>query len=379
MFLEVHVLQNFAPSNLNRDDTNAPKHADFGGVRRARVSSQAWKRAMRENFARQDLIDPEARGVRTKRLLRALTDRLAADGRDPEQARQVARAAIIGLGFGFDAKKPDETQYLVFLGEGEIDRVAEVCQTHWDSLGSVNIEKKGTKVPPEVERALNGALDGGKAADVALFGRMLADIPSHNVDAAAQVAHAISTHKVGTEFDFFTAMDDLKNSSDGEDMGAGMMGTIEFNSACYYRYANLDLGQLAAHLEGDGALARASVKAFVSAFINSTPGGKQNTFAAHSRPTLVLAEYRDDCPQSLADAFAYPVAATAPGGLLHGSVRALDDRYGRLRTMYGEGTYGSWVATTEPEALEHLKAAEVASVQALIQEVLAASPYRDEV
>lgn len=379
MFLEVHVLQNFAPSNLNRDDTNAPKHADFGGVRRARVSSQAWKRAMRENFARQDLIEPEARGVRTKRLLKALMDRLVADGRNPEEADQVARTAIIGLGLGFDAKKLDETQYLVFLGKGEIDRMAAVCQSHWNVLRTVNAGKKGTKVPPDMERALNGALDGGKAADVALFGRMLADMPRHNVDASAQVAHAISTHRVGTEFDFFTAMDDLKQASEADDMGAGMMGTVEFNSACYYRYANLDLGQLETHLQGDDELVRATVKAFVSAFINSTPSGKQNTFAAHSRPILVLAEYRSETPQSLADAFAEPVSAPAPGGLLRGSVRALDERYGRLQAMYGSGTYGSWVATTEPEALEHLKAAQVAGVPALIQEVIAASPYGVEV
>jgi|SRR5579884_655506 len=374
MFLEMHILQNFAPSNLNRDDTNAPKHADFGGVRRSRVSSQAWKRAMRLDFAERGLLSAEQRGIRTKRLLETLTKRLAAAGHPEEEAEQVARAAIIGLGLGFDRKRPEETQYLVFLGEDEIANVVAVCDAHWDELLALKPEKKGSKVSPEVERALTGALDGGRSADVALFGRMLADAPKYNVDAAAQVAHAISTHKVGTEFDFFTAMDDLKDRSEGDDMGAGMMGTVEFNSACYYRYANVDLGQLTNNLQGDRELALAALEAFVRAFIDSIPSGKQNTFAAQSRPTLVLAEYRDGAPQSLADAFAKPVG-NGDTGILRGSVRALDDRYERLATMYGSGALGTWVATTEPEALSALLVAAVPGVESLVREILAASPY----
>lgn len=376
MFLELHILQNFAPSNLNRDDTNAPKHADFGGVRRARVSSQSWKRAMRDAFTQQNLLPADARGVRTKRLLEILSDRLVEAGHEPEEAERVARAALIGLKLGFDQKRPTETQYLVFLGEGEIESLVALCEAHFDELLAANADKKGSKIPPSLEQALGKALDGSKAADVALFGRMLADLPARNVDAAAQVAHAISTHRVGTEFDFFTAVDDLKNREEGDDMGAGMMGTVEFNSACYYRYANLDLDQLLSNLEGDRELAHAAAEAFVRAFIDSIPSGKQNTFAAQSRPTLVLAEYRSGPPQSLADAFAWPISSNGDGGLLRDSVRALDDRYGRLAAMYGDGAAGTWVVTTEPEGLDHLGERRVASVEALVQALMAVEVVR---
>ncbi|HLJ68624.1 MAG TPA: type I-E CRISPR-associated protein Cas7/Cse4/CasC [Chloroflexota bacterium] len=374
MFLEMHILQNFAPSNLNRDDTNAPKQADFGGVRRARVSSQSWKRAMRTAFAADSLLPPEDRGVRTKRLLKAIAERLTALGRPEDEAGQVARSAVVALGLGFDSKNQEDTQYLVFLGEQEITSIAGACEQYWEELLAFKPEKKGSKAPPAVERRLRGTLDGGKAADIALFGRMLADLPEHNVDAAAQVAHAISAHKVGIEFDFFTASDDLKERAEGDDMGAGMMGTVEFNSACYYRYANVDLGQLARNLQGDTQLAQAALAAFVRAFISSIPGGKQNTFAAQSRPTLILAEYRDGAPQSLADAFAKPVQGGSEG-LLASSVHALDDRYGRLATMYGDGATGSWVATTEPESVTALKDKLVPNAEALVGRVLAASPY----
>lgn len=373
MFLDLHILQNFAPSNLNRDDTNAPKHCDFGGVRRARVSSQSWKRAMRETFTRDNLVGAEDRAVRTKRLLGMLTDRLAAAGRAEEDAAHVARSAVIGLGLGFDAKSPEKTQYLIFLGEREVDGLVAACQEHWDALLLVQPDKKGTKVPPEVERSLGAVINGGRAADVALFGRMIADAPEHNVDAAAQVAHAISTHRVGTEFDFYTAVDDLLPS---DTQGADMMGTVEFNSACYYRYACVDTDQLLSNLHGDRELAQAALSAFVRAFISSTPGGKQNTFAAHSRPTLVMAEYRTGGPQSLVDAFARPVNGTVDGGLLGASVRALDDRYGRLEDMYGtDGVVGTWTATTETEALERTKKTQVPGIEQLVAGVVTASPF----
>lgn len=375
MFLEIHALQNFAPSNLNRDDTNSPKHCEFGGVRRARVSSQSWKRAMRETFAKQDLLPPGDRAVRTKRLLSTLTDRLVRAGRPSAEAEHAARAAVIGLGLGFEQKNPEKTQYLVFLGEGEIDGLVSACEDHWDALLAVQPDKKGAKVPPEVQQALGATLNGGRAADVALFGRMLADAPERNIDAAAQVAHAVSTHRVGTEFDFYTAVDDLLPT---DTTGADMMGTIEFNSACYYRYANLDTNQLLANLHGDRDLAQATLAAFVRAFVTSIPGGKQNTFAAHSRPTLIMVEYRESTPQSLADAFAQPVSASADGGLLRGSVRALDERYRLLEEMYGaDGVRGMWVATTEGDALERMKQARVTGVGSLIENVLAASPYKE--
>src|SRR5207248_4571476 len=145
-------------------------------------------------------------------------------------------------------------------------------------------------VPDEVQKAVPALLDGGKAADLALFGRMLADLPEKNVDAACQVAHAISTNKIHSmEMDYYTAVDDINNDNPGADM----IGTVEFNSACFYRYATLDVAELIGGyrdekktrpfgLQGDNELARTTADAFLKAFINAVPTGKQNSFAAHN-------------------------------------------------------------------------------------------------
>lgn len=257
MFLELHILQNFAPSNLNRDDTGSPKSADFGGYRRARISSQSIKRAIRQEFDAQALVPAEHRATRTKRLLASVHSTLVEMGRDAEPARQVVSAALGALEIRVaDVKEDDredlgnyKTQYLLYLGAPEIDRIASFCHDNWDALvtaveaGSARSAKKDVRrvvedaVGKAEVAALKESLDGGKAADLALFGRMLADIPERNIDAASQVAHAISTHRVGVEFDYYTAVDDLKPD---DTAGADMIGTIEFNSACYYRYANVE-------------------------------------------------------------------------------------------------------------------------------------------
>src|SRR5690606_30773078 len=161
------------------------------------------------------------------------------------------------------------------------------------------------------------SLDGGRAVDLALFGRMLADLPDRNVDAACQVAHAISTHRVSAEFDYYTAVDDLKPD---DTSGADMIGTVEFNSACYYRYANIDLRQLVKNLKGeaeevDAELAEAAVRAFLIASRDAIPTGKQNSFAARNAPSFFLAVVRDRGAWSLANAFVAPVNGQQEGGL----------------------------------------------------------------
>lgn len=237
-FIEFHLIQNFAPSNLNRDDTGAPKDAIFGGHRRARVSSQCFKRATRLAAAEHDLLPEEQRGVRTKRLKRLLTERLAE--RDPEEAAQKIEGALAATGLSL---KDGKTEYLLFLGEKEIAGFAALIDEHWDDLKAIDekASKKERKssAPPEVAKKARALLDGGKAVDIALFGRMLADLPEVNQDAACQVAHAISTHRVEREFDYYTAVDDDKGEKD--ETGADMIGQIEFNSATFYRYAVLDL------------------------------------------------------------------------------------------------------------------------------------------
>jgi CRISPR system Cascade subunit CasC len=174
---------------------------------------------------------------------------------------------------------------------------------------------------------------------------MLADMPDRNVNAACQVAHALSTHKVEMEMDFFTAVDDLKPD---DSSGADMMGTVEFNSACFYRYALVDWDLLVRNLGGDEELARATLEAFLHASIEAIPTGKQNTFAAHNPPSFVMAAVREKgTPWSLANAFEAPVRANNEG-LVKASIERLDQYWGRLSKMYGSPVRAlAWAALDE--------------------------------
>jgi CRISPR system Cascade subunit CasC len=381
MFVELHILQNFAPANLNRDDTGSPKDCEFGGFRRARVSSQCWKRAIRTAFRDEGLIPASDRAIRTKRVLEEVVKRLAARGRDEEGARPRVIAALASV--ELTVKEDGKTEYLLFLGEREIAALADACEQWWDALtpaapptgeAGPKPKKKAAKdsVPAEVKNALGRLFDGGRAADLALFGRMLADMPERNIDAAAQVAHAISTNRVSMEFDFYTAVDDLNSA---ETAGAGMMGTIEFNSACFYRYANVDLRQLTANVGGDAALGRNTLEAFLRASISAIPSGKQNSMAAQSWPSLVFAVVRDRGLCSLANAFVQPVRPGESLDIIENSVLALDRYWQRMDQMYGAaGVRARAVCTDYPGALEHLAADRVDSVERLIavtQEALA--------
>ena len=366
MFLELHILQNFAPSNLNRDDTGAPKDCELGGHRRARISSQCLKRAIRTEFKDQELLPPSARASRTKRLVNEeLVPGLVKRGRDETAARSVAERALasVKITYGGDTRSQSEhlTQYLLFLGRAEIDAIVELCDREWEALvpqeeaapadrparGGARAAKAASSaaVPQAVEAAMKTLLDGGKAADLALFGRMLADLPERNVVAASQVAHAISTNRVSMEMDFYTAVDDLKPE---DTAGADMLGTVEFNSACFYRYANIDLAQLAENLGGDESLARETLRAFLRASIDAVPTGKQNSMAAHNPPSLVFAILRDAGLWNLVNAFVKPVRPTGEYDLVAQSALALDAYFGRLAVMYGEaGLRGRWLCTTE--------------------------------
>lgn len=387
MFVELHIIQNFAPSNLNRDDTGAPKDCQFGGYRRARISSQALKRAIRMTFGEENLLPEESRARRTKRIAGALVERLVAHGKDAVAAAAVVEAAIQGIGLSFEKPKEGDTekktQYLLFLGQREINALADVCLAHWDTLVDVapNADaaserdakkaKKANKaaLPKQVQLALLDALDG-RSADVALFGRMLADLPEKNIDAASQVAHAISTHRVATEFDFYTAVDDLKPD---DTAGADMLGTVEFNSACFYRYSNIDVDQLIENLGGDVDLARATVEAFLWASIHAIPTGKQNSMAAQNPPSFVMAVVRDRGLWSLANAFVNPVAPAHDGDLIERSVDALEAYWSNLVRVYGGELRGTWCVNVNPRELGPLEELRVDTFEELVDAVVTAA------
>jgi CRISPR system Cascade subunit CasC len=339
LFAEFHLIQNFAPSNLNRDDTGAPKDAMFGGYRRARVSSQCFKRAVRLHASSQQGQMAADWGVRTKKLKQLLSEALKTMGHEDADERIVTALEATKLKLGDDGK----TEYLLFLGQREIDAFAELIHGHWNALaptGSPPAERaKRSKneakaaAPEEVVKAAKNLLDGGKALDVALFGRMLADLPHANQHAACQVAHAISTHRVEREFDYFTAVDD-KGADD--ETGAGMIGALEFNSATFYRYAALDARKLVENLGGDRELALKGIAAFAEAMVRAIPTGKQNTFAAHNPPSFVGVVLRHASPFNLANAFEKPVVPSRDRPLTAASVEALANCEQRVARLYGD-------------------------------------------
>lgn len=339
-FVEIHVLQNFAPSNLNRDDTGAPKDAFFGGTRRARVSSQCLKRAVREFFkdrAKAGELSLENVGGRSKRFLNEVAKLIP--NRNPQEVVERSRLAMLaGSGtWVAPAEGSDEeekSEYLLFLGKKEVEAIAATIDARWDLEDWKGIQKAlekksakdkkkeaGKKSSKELKDAFARLLNGGKAIDVALFGRMLADMPENNQNAACQVAHAISTHAVEREFDFYTAVDDLKPQ---DTAGADMMGTVEFNSACFYRYAVVDWVKLTENLQDDTELAAKGFRAFAEGFIVAEPTGKQNTFAAHNPPEFVaITLRRGGAPRNLANAFEEPVRVKSGEVLTRISAQAL--------------------------------------------------------
>lgn len=398
MILELHLIQNFAPSNLNRSDTGAPKDCVFGGSRRARISSQCFKRAMREYFKDSELLTNDEVGIRSKRLHEEIARQLKDNRFENDEYGIEAILTMSGIYNVEQLQKVDEdnpdapeiwtgkSESLAFLGKDSIKEIAglivenpekvqaaaglfrkyrEDKRKGKDYKGSISKDDKkdlrakvkkvlGNELSSEIEKHLNGS----RAADLALFGRMLADLPDNNINASSQVAHAISTHKTGLEFDFFTAVDDLKPE---DTAGSDHLGTVEFNSACFYRYLNVNTNLLTSNLQGDAELARATVEAFVRAAVEAIPTGKQNSFATHEKPSFVLAVVREGggalC--SLANAFERAVKAEEwneenqkmSEGLVRNSIEKFAAHYRKINRVFGDAAKSKVFVNTSDAAV----------------------------
>ncbi|UCN14954.1 type I-E CRISPR-associated protein Cas7/Cse4/CasC [Cellulomonas iranensis] len=339
--VEVHALQTVPPSNVNRDDTGSPKTAVFGGKRRARVSSQAWKRATRVTF--ESVLDKRDLGVRTKRIVDLVADRIVELRPDlGEQATTLAEGVVKSTGLTLKEQKRtkagtegthQETGYLVFVSRRQVELLADKA-VELAAADDVTAALKAFKG--------KGLLKSDHAVDVSLFGRMVADDTDLNVDAAAQVAHAISVHAVDNEYDYFTAVDDVKHDAVDEDAGAGMIGTVEFNSSTLYRYATVDVDRLQDNL-GDAEATRRAVRAFVQAFVESMPTGKQNTFANRTLPEAVVVTVRDTQSVNLVGAFEDAVTAGTDETRLHVAARRLGERAGEVSDVLGHKPVATWV------------------------------------
>lgn len=337
-FIDIHILQTVPPSNINRDDTGTPKTATYGGVRRARVSSQAWKRATRLAF--DEYLDSADLGVRTRRVVDLLAERISS--REPalaERAAELATATLKQVGLEVKSPKKDatpESGYLVFLSRAQVESLAGAA------IEAANADDVGNALK---EAKVKDLADREHSVDIALFGRMVADQADINVDAAAQVAHAISVHPVETEFDYFTAVDDRNTE---EETGAGMIGTVEFNSSTLYRYATVDVNRLADNL-GDATATRRAVEAFLPAFVRSMPTGKQNTFANRTLPEGIVVQVRHSQPINLVGAFEHPVWDPEAASRVKGAAEALRDEAREIERAYGEQPVAAWVTRVGPD------------------------------
>lgn len=291
--IELHILQSFPVSCLNRDDVGSPKSAVFGGVPRARISSQCLKRASRvlahENHAGFE-------GIRSRHLLKPFTEALEEAGIDSEATAKQA-AELCTLFSKADSKHSEQVTTAVYLSPGEIKQIALAVAGGDDAKKAI---KNATRTD---------------AADIALFGRMIANDPNLNVEGASMFSHALSTHKASNEVDFFSAVDDRKG--DAEDAGAGMIGSLEFNSATYYRYIaiNLDLLTAPTHLGGLSADDRKAILcAFIQSALTAVPNARKNSMNAGTLPHEVLGIRKEKGqPLQLVNAFEEPVTSQGKG------------------------------------------------------------------
>jgi CRISPR system Cascade subunit CasC len=347
-YIDIHLLQTVPPANLNRDDQGNPKEAYFGGVRRSRVSSQSWKRATRLHFAER--IPEQDLATRTKRIAGQLTGRIKeSSGVEAEAAARLAGALLAPLKISA-GKKAGDTAYLFFYGRRQLDAVADLVKDQAAELAALDDTDLAEHIK---ELPVQEKFRTGHPMDVALFGRMVADIPALNVDAATQVAHAISTHAAEVEFDYFTAVDD---ENEKDETGAGMIGTIGFNSATLYRYATVGLHQLVENLSDEDA-AITAVDEFVNSFARSAPTGYKNSFAHRTLPSMVAVVVRGDQPVNLVSAFEEPIAGSS--GIAAASARRLAREHATAVRNWGNKpaftavthTFDSETGTTA-EALE---------------------------
>jgi len=266
-------------------------------------------------------------GERTRWLSAEIKKKLIERGKPEQDANSKAITFVSKLLGGMDTDKPERSKVLFYISEEEKNQIAESLIKNWDTL---NKEGDYDKLVNEYKKIFENR---NSAPDIALFGRMLADDPKLSMDAACQVAHAISTHRVNMDVDFFTAVDDLLTE---EDRGAGMMGVTGFNSACFYRYATIDWEQLLSNLGGNRELALKTIKGFLLASVQAVPTGKQNSFAAQNPPSLLMAVVRKDgmC-WSLANAFEKAVHEDNNHSLVENSIIALDRYWGDLERVYG--------------------------------------------
>ena len=330
MLYEIHMLKNYPPVNLNRDDSGAPKSCIFGGVARGRVSSQCLKRSWRTSPLLAEAVGAENLGARTRKLPELVAAKLADMGVSQEYI-DILLPKLSGFGNkeGKENGKGNYTAQVVFYAPEDIVAVAEAVKEKLDACASAKAVK--ALKAKDLQDAVNGAEVRPVTLDMALFGRMVTSNAFRDVEASMQVAHAISTNKLNMESDYFTAMDDLLSGDTMED----------YNASCYYIYASLDTDILRENLKytpDSEALICKAIPALIRTMALTNPSGKQNSFAGNILPSAILVECKEEkVPVSMVNAFAKPVKPEKDndGDLILGSIQRLCTEVDSIQRSFG--------------------------------------------
>ena len=323
-FVQLHLLTSYPPSNLNRDDTGRPKTALVGDANRLRISSQSQKRAWRTSEAFEVAMAGHL-GTRTKRMGKEVFDALKQGGIDAKLAREWAKD--IAMQFG-KPKSDKKTENDVDL---EIEQLAHFSPEERDAINAL-VATLVTRKDKPTEDELKLLSHPRRAVDIAMFGRMLADAAEFNVEAAVQVAHAITVHRAAVEDDYFSAVDDLNKR---EETGASHIGERSYGAGLFYLYLSIDRELLKKNLGNDEALTARALEALVNAVTKVSPTGMQNSFASRAYSSYVLAEKGNQQPRSLAQAFLKPVKPFGDESLFDKSAAALETRCKNFDSVYG--------------------------------------------
>ena len=346
-FIQLHLLTSYPPSNLNRDDLGRPKTAKMGGSDRLRVSSQSLKRSWRTSELFQSALENHV-GTRTKVLGVGIYQKMMDAGINEKKSKAWTQS-IAGQ---FGKLKKEDSKFP--LQDLEIEQLMHLSATEKQAVDNLVGLVIGEQREPSAEE-LNLLRKDNMAADIAMFGRMMASKPGFNIEAACQVAHAISVHSVVIEDDYFTAVDDLNDGS--ADSGAAHIGETGFAAGLFYSYICINKELLIENLNADEVLASKAVVALTEVALKVAPKGKQNSFGSRAYASYVLAEMGDQQPRSLSVAYLKPVSkntddcATDAIIALEKQVKNFDSVYGNcadgrccLNAMTGEGNLNELLA-----------------------------------
>ena len=319
LYLDMHALQILPPSCVNRDDTNTPKTCVYGGKTRARVSSQCWKKAIRDYFRSHNITDV---GIRTKKFKSCIEDRLMKNYSFSEE--EAAKASEVAVKQSkVVSEKENAKSVIAFFSEKEMEEFAKVIADNKDEFTN------SKSVSKEVIKQLVDAIRNNPSTDMLLFGRMFASDPSLDYDASCQVAHAISVNEARTEYDYFTAVDDIPDESNN---GSAFLDTKQFTDPIFYRYANINLSDTSELVKYDKESAAKAARDFLEAFVFSMPTGSVNGYANNTLPDYILVSLREDTPVNFAPAFIKTVGSddfeTEAENLLDSYADKISEKYG---------------------------------------------------